>query len=264
MAVKNFTIKDGILLCLFLTGLRFSAEVLLFLLHVRFDLIYDAVFLTIVILIARRLGRTAVRNILRYRPVSVYVFSSLSVMFMGLKIIGGELLNLLQFALPVPEGYFGTGLPGNIVLAVISTAVFPAFTEEIFFRGLLLNQLRSGYSSRRALILSSLLFGLMHLNPWQFLYSFVLGLFYGWIYVRFKNIWLSMFMHFYNNLLALFLVLPVVQLPNRRSYAILVRHPLWLDILGVLLFLAGLGLTVQLARPLKPKESPRGPPHLTG
>jgi hypothetical protein len=57
-----------------------------------------------------------------------------------------------------------------------------------------------------------------------------------------------MFFHGYTNVLAYFMPFPVKYLENEHTYALLVTHPLWFDILGVLLFLGGLGLTMVVSR----------------
>jgi membrane protease YdiL (CAAX protease family) len=203
------------------------------------------------------MGRTTVTKILTYRPVTVYVFFSLFVMFMGLEIISRELINLLAYILPVPDGFFGSAMPDNILLTVISSAIVPAFTEELFFRGVLLIRLRTAYGEKKAILFSALLFGLMHINPWQALNAFVGGLFYAWIYLRFKNIWLSMFMHMYFNILAFYMPFPGIIITSKNSYTTLIIHPPWFDALGLILFLAGLFITVQLTRPtLKPAPPP--------
>jgi membrane protease YdiL (CAAX protease family) len=244
----KFSLKDAILLCFLLLGIQTTAGILMLIFRIDLGVLYDIASLVIVILLARRLGKNEMSRILSYKPVSVYVFFSLVVMFMGLKIISAEALNLWTMLIPIPDDFFGSGFPQNIFFIIASYCLFPAFTEEIFFRGILLARLRRNYSERKAIVLSALLFGLMHINPWQLLNAFIGGLFFGWIYLRFKNIWLCMFMHFYNNVLASFISFPVEILPNRNSYNIWVVHPRWLDILGVCLFLSGLGITVMLAR----------------
>jgi membrane protease YdiL (CAAX protease family) len=122
----------------------------------------------------------------------------------------------------------------------MTTALFPAFTEEVFFRGILLRRFCGVYSERKAILLSAVLFGLMHLNPWQAMYAFISGLFLGWVYRRFKTIWPCMLLHAYNNILASFIVYPVIVVPNRNSFTTLVHHPLWFVILGAFLFALGL------------------------
>jgi membrane protease YdiL (CAAX protease family) len=96
-------------------------------------------------------------------------------------------------------------------------------------------------------VASALLFGAMHLNPWQALAAFISGLFYGWLYMRYRTIWMCMFFHGYTNVPASFMPFPVKYLENEHTHALLVMHPLWFDILGILLFLGGLGLIMVMS-----------------
>lgn len=77
-------------------------------------------------------------------------------------------------------------------------ALAPIF-EEYIFRGVILNGLLKRISPFKAILISSLLFGLVHLNPWQFVSAMVIGLFAVWIYYRTKNLLLCMLIHFANN-----------------------------------------------------------------
>jgi membrane protease YdiL (CAAX protease family) len=99
---------------------------------------------------------------------------------------------------------------------------------------MLLRRLRRRYTDRRALVLSALLFALMHINPWQAMTTFVGGLFLGWLYIQFKTIWLCMLFHAYNNLVALFMPFPA-------------EYPLLFVMLGAALLLSGWGLTMALS-----------------
>lgn len=59
-------------------------------------------------------------------------------------------------------------------LNILFTALIPAICEEYLFRGLLFH----GYKRRnplKAILMSSLLFGLIHMNVNQFIYAFVMG-----------------------------------------------------------------------------------------
>lgn len=44
-----------------------------------------------------------------------------------------------------------------------------------------------------------MLFGLLHLNPWQFIAAFNLGLLAGWVFYRTKSIIPAIAVHFVNN-----------------------------------------------------------------
>ncbi|HET6541346.1 MAG TPA: CPBP family intramembrane glutamic endopeptidase, partial [Chryseolinea sp.] len=53
-----------------------------------------------------------------------------------------------------------------------------------------------------SILISSALFGVVHLNPWQFISALIIGIFSGWVYYKTKNLTLSILIHFVNNLAA--------------------------------------------------------------
>ena len=57
----------------------------------------------------------------------------------------------------------------------ILSAIFPAFCEEFLHRGIMLFSNKKVNNPRYCLIISSILFGLMHLNINQFFYAAILG-----------------------------------------------------------------------------------------
>lgn len=88
--------------------------------------------------------------------------------------------------------------PYQIVLLYISTALVPAFCEEFLFRATVLSNLRP-FGQGVAIVVSSVLFGLMHQNPYQLLYTTAAGLFLGYAYVKTNSIWCPTLIHFFNN-----------------------------------------------------------------
>lgn len=90
-------------------------------------------------------------------------------------------------------------------LQVLVVCVLPAFCEEFMHRGVLLRGLSKSVSVKTALILSSLLFGLTHLNINQFFYASILGLLIGFVSVVGKSIWPAVIIHFTNNFLSTYL-----------------------------------------------------------
>lgn len=83
-------------------------------------------------------------------------------------------------------------------------AVLPAICEEILHRGLLFGGIKNTGNPRFALVLSSLCFGLMHLNISQFFYAALLGGLIGFVAYVSDSIYPSMIMHFMNNFLSIF------------------------------------------------------------
>lgn len=92
-----------------------------------------------------------------------------------------------------PKGIFG------ITLSVIATAIVPALVEEFACRGLVLGSLRK-YGDGFAVMVSSILFGLIHGNFQQIPFAFMVGLILGFITIKCESIWPAMLIHFYNNL----------------------------------------------------------------
>jgi membrane protease YdiL (CAAX protease family) len=95
----------------------------------------------------------------------------------------------------------GAVAPYAAVLHFISMSVVPAFCEEILFRGGVLANLLP-FGEKRAILISALLFSLMHQNPEQFLYTFAAGIALGMIYVYTRSIWSCMLAHFVNNFIS--------------------------------------------------------------
>lgn len=87
---------------------------------------------------------------------------------------------------------------------ILMVAVLPALCEEFLHRGILLNEMhRIGY--KKAIVMSSLLFALIHFNINQVSYAFVLGLLMGMVVVISKSIWPAIIIHFLNNGISVYL-----------------------------------------------------------
>jgi len=82
--------------------------------------------------------------------------------------------------------------------------------EEVGSRGIVLTVFLNKYSERRSIIFSSLAFGLMHLLNltnganvvWvmgQVTWAFIIGLFYGYVFVRTRSLLPSMIVHYLGN-----------------------------------------------------------------
>ncbi len=94
-----------------------------------------------------------------------------------------------------PEGIFG------VTLAFISTAVIPAFVEEFGMRGVCLGSLRR-YGDGFAIIVSSVLFGLVHGNFTQIFFAAIIGLAAGYATVKSGSMWPAIVIHFVNNFIS--------------------------------------------------------------
>ena len=75
--------------------------------------------------------------------------------------------------------------------------------EDLLFRVIILNGLLNKYknNSKKAIIYSAIIFGMVHLNIPQGINAFIAGIILGFIYYYTKSMKLSIFAHFVNNLI---------------------------------------------------------------
>ncbi|MDO4942605.1 MAG: type II CAAX endopeptidase family protein [Lachnospiraceae bacterium] len=93
----------------------------------------------------------------------------------------------------------------GIIYALITMALLPAIIEEFTFRGIIYGQYRCSRPIK-AIILSALCFGLMHMNFNQFCYAFVMGIFLALLVEAAGSLIPSIIMHFTFNSTSILLV----------------------------------------------------------
>ena len=83
---------------------------------------------------------------------------------------------------------------------VISACILAPLCEEFLCRGIILRGiLVTSASPRKAILWSAFIFAFIHLNPWQAVPAFLLGILFGWIYWRTGSLWTTIFLHCLNN-----------------------------------------------------------------
>jgi len=88
------------------------------------------------------------------------------------------------------------------IFSFLMIVIAAPILEEFIFRGVILDGFLRNYSPFKSILMSSLLFGIIHLNPWQFIAATITGFFSGWVYYRTRKLTLSIIIHFVNNLFA--------------------------------------------------------------
>ena len=86
----------------------------------------------------------------------------------------------------------------QLLLMLLTTALIPAVVEEILFRGVIPSSL-APFGRGQAVLWSALLFGVMHQNAGQLLYTVVAGLLLGALYEATHSLGACMLLHFINN-----------------------------------------------------------------
>ncbi len=80
------------------------------------------------------------------------------------------------------------------IISTIAMVIIAPIFEELLFRKLLIDRLQP-YGEKTAIAASALAFGLVHGNFSQFFYAFGIGLVFGYIYCKTKNVWYTISFH---------------------------------------------------------------------
>ena len=90
----------------------------------------------------------------------------------------------------------------NNVLGVFTISILAPLLEEVLFRGAIQGYLMQRFSPWTSIIISSLIFGVIHMNPIQVFYATCVGIVFGWIYYRTRSLVPVVVGHVLNNSLA--------------------------------------------------------------
>lgn len=131
----------------------------------------------------------------------------------------GGVINLIPFSPETAASYMemsSAPVEGVKPLLAFFVIAFAApVIEEVFFRGTLLRRLAGEINPLYALILVSLVFGLMHGQIIWILYASVLGLILGMVYLLYGSIYPSIVVHICFNLVS---GIPMILSPSGLIY----------------------------------------------
>jgi len=178
------------------------------------ELILIPIHMIIIIIVGKKFNQ---KNIIKINDKKVKI-NKKDFLYVFLIIIGYILIReailfdiLSQFEGPISEDDIDFLIDNSETIEVIifgllmyfQTLITAPIFEELLFRGIILNGLLNKYknSSKKAIIYSAVVFGLVHLNIPQGINAFIGGIILGLIYYYTKSMKLSIFAHFINNLI---------------------------------------------------------------
>ncbi len=133
-----------------------------------------------------------------------YVFillHNLLLMALGIETQGEEIAKLFA-SLESPAWFFFVG------------AILAPLVEEIFFRGFLFQGFRQKYGWVSAMLLSSGIFAVAHLDPVSLIPTFILGSLLAYLYHRSNSVWPGVILHVLVNSFGLCSAYVLTQYPN--------------------------------------------------
>lgn len=117
-------------------------------------------------------------------------------------LIANLLQNTLNLSTENPQLPFlvpdNLSVMGMIIMAILVGLIVP-FVEELFFRGIIYSWLRNRFNIGVGILISSAIFGLVHVDLAVAGTAFVLGIILGLVFEYSKSLWASVIIHSINN-----------------------------------------------------------------
>ena len=204
-----------------------------------------------VIALGAFLTKAPLREVFPMKPVRPVLALPVILSVLGVAIVLSEADNWTRSVLPPPQWF--AKFFADLVTAkqsfwgsLFTLSVVAPVTEELFFRGLVMHGFLSRYSVRNSVLVSAVLFGLIHLNPWQLISGISLGLLLGWWFVRTRSLLPCLAGHALANgsiLLSSFLPFHISGFNSHPPLDGTAEfQPLWFDLLGLALLVVGVWL----------------------
>ena len=202
----------------------------------------SAGFLTAIAFFDFFIVRPATKKKLNFNLSSVNFYTYLLIfpMMAGMMFISEFVTSLI----PTTGSFFGrfyeyftqlmSQLTDDPVVMILMTAVLAPVFEEIIFRGIIQKGLMNkGIEPWKAILYASVIFGLVHGNPWQLISAVMLGCVLGLVYYKTKSLLMPMLLHGFNNLILSLLVI----YGKEESFAKVLNVSEWLILaVGIVLF----------------------------
>lgn len=136
----------------------------------------------------------------------------------------------------IPEFEIPTSGP-ELFLFAFSTIVPPAIIEEFALRSVTMQPLRK-YGDFFAIIMTALVFGLMHRNAVQGIFAFIAGAVFGYIAVATNSVWPAVIVHALNNGFSVLInvLMEINEEKANRVYALVISIVMVTGILSAVLF----------------------------
>lgn len=88
----------------------------------------------------------------------------------------------------------------KILITLLSTGIIGPIIEELMFRGIVYNEAKNKYNNKKAIIITTIIFAILHVNFMQIIYAFIMGLIFIKVYEESKNIKAPIILHMASNI----------------------------------------------------------------
>ncbi len=163
------------------------------------------------ILIIMRIGKVDIRKTFRLNGTKPLNFLLVMLMSLPTYLFASKLIEFINMLFPIPQEYIARfsemmGMnDASLWMKILIVAVLPGICEETVYRGYMFRVFRK-FGIPAAIVISSVMFGVMHLDPFRLLPASLLGMWIAFLMVRTGSFYIAMFAHFMNNLIVVLLL----------------------------------------------------------
>lgn len=156
-----------------------------------------------------RFRKYEVSELFRFRKVPPFTVLLSIIIGLAISVVGDELDRIVQIFLPLPEFILEqlksmkADTFSDWIWLLIGVVLFAAVSEEMVFRGFLQVALEKKGDATRAVMLTSLAWTFIHVNPYWFIQIFIMGVVIGFLAWQTDSIIPGIIVHGVNNFLSL-------------------------------------------------------------
>lgn len=176
----------------------------------KITLVLSEVAILVPALVFTRVTGHSSRALFRLHPIGGRTVACSVIVGLSLPMVANAVDTALESRFPMPESLkqameamLNIHGPGDLVWVVAGLVIGAAVCEELFFRGFLQSTLEWRHGPFRAIILASLTFGLVHINPWWFASILLAGVVCGLLAYTSGSVYPGIIVHGMNNGLSL-------------------------------------------------------------
>lgn len=164
-------------------------------------------------------------------PLIILSIASVYLLYLPLSFLFPEFVQswFIEYSAPTfwesGDGYVLANL-----LSLLTTVLIGPVLEEFFFRGILLTRWTAKWGITWAIIVSSIIFGFLHINP---IGGFCFGCAMAILYIRTKSLFVSMCVHIVNNGISCIIELLTMDLDDSTSETVAeFQESWWIGLVG--------------------------------
>ncbi|MEB8346812.1 type II CAAX endopeptidase family protein [Flavobacteriaceae bacterium KMM 6898] len=148
-------------------------------------------FLIVTRIIKKKASRKSFKLVLKNKRIIPFIIAAGVALLLGV-------VSPITSLIPMPESIkieFIKAASQTGIITFIYMVIAAPILEELIFRGIILDGLLKKHSPIISILISSVLFGIVHLSPWSFVTGLIMGIFTGWVYYKSKSLLATIIIH---------------------------------------------------------------------